>query len=120
MTTALELDMTPFEDLVRAVRRFVDGNATLTNGQRQELLAELRPSRSANRDGFAAFDALSAKERSVMCRLVAGDPAGVIAATSFVSLATVRTQVRAIFHKLGVTSQLAAVAMARDAGWPER
>jgi DNA-binding CsgD family transcriptional regulator len=36
-----------------------------------------------------------------------------------VSLATVRTQIRGILNKLGVTSQLAAVALARRAGWPE-
>jgi DNA-binding NarL/FixJ family response regulator len=40
-----------------------------------------------------------------------------IAETSFVSSDTVRTQVRAILTKLGVNSQLEAVAMARRAGW---
>jgi DNA-binding NarL/FixJ family response regulator len=36
---------------------------------------------------------------------------------SFVSVATVRSQVRAILLKLGVNSQLAAVAAARQSGW---
>ena len=40
-----------------------------------------------------------------------------IAAEQFVSETTVRTQVRSIFRKLGVQSRLAAVALAREAGW---
>ena len=35
----------------------------------------------------------------------------------FVSLATVRSHIRAILQKLGVNSQLAAVAAATKAGW---
>ena len=40
-----------------------------------------------------------------------------IAEQRVVSLATVRSQIRAILRKLEVTSQLAAVAMAHRAGW---
>ena len=40
-----------------------------------------------------------------------------IAASSCVSEATVRTQVKAILAKLGVTSQLAAVGATYRAGW---
>lgn len=40
-----------------------------------------------------------------------------IAAESFVSGTTVRTQVRSILLKLGVNSQLEAVALAARAGW---
>jgi len=40
-----------------------------------------------------------------------------IAARQFVSLGTVRTQVRSILRKLEVNSQLAAVATVRNAGW---
>jgi hypothetical protein len=39
-----------------------------------------------------------------------------IAAASYVSLSTVRSQIRSILTKLGVSSQLAAVALAHDAG----
>jgi DNA-binding CsgD family transcriptional regulator len=34
-----------------------------------------------------------------------------------VSISTVRSQIKSILQKLGVNSQLAAVAMARQAGW---
>ena len=40
-----------------------------------------------------------------------------IAKAAFVSISTVRSQIKAILLKLGVNSQLAAVAMARRAGW---
>ena len=48
---------------------------------------------------------------------MAGLPAAAIAAAGYVSEATVRTQIRAVLTKLGVTSQLQAVALARRAGW---
>ena len=47
-----------------------------------------------------------------------GRPAEGIAKDLVVSLATVRSQIRSLLLKLGVHSQLAAVAMARCAGWP--
>jgi DNA-binding NarL/FixJ family response regulator len=40
-----------------------------------------------------------------------------IAEQSFVSLSTVRSQIRAVLAKLGVHSQLAAVAMAHQSAW---
>jgi DNA-binding NarL/FixJ family response regulator len=46
-----------------------------------------------------------------------GQPVRDIARQSFVSEATVRTQVKSILAKLGVTSQLAAVGAAHQAGW---
>ena len=49
--------------------------------------------------------------------LAAGHTVGAIAEAWFVSEATVRSQVRAILTKLGVSSQLEAVAMAHAAVW---
>jgi DNA-binding NarL/FixJ family response regulator len=40
-----------------------------------------------------------------------------VAAGWVLSEATVRTQVRGVLTKLGVTTQLAAVALARRTGW---
>lgn len=40
-----------------------------------------------------------------------------IASDAVVSVATVRSQVRGVLTKLGVSSQLQAVARARRAGW---
>ena len=50
-------------------------------------------------------------------RLCEGESVQRIAAESYVSVATVRTQVRAILQKLDVGSQLEAVAIAYRSGW---
>ena len=53
----------------------------------------------------------------MLAALTEGRTAAEVAERSFVSLATVRTQIRGVLVKLGVTSQLAAVALARQSGW---
>jgi DNA-binding NarL/FixJ family response regulator len=107
-----------FEQLVDAVRRALAGEQVLPEDRRQTLLAAARARRRDDAARLAPFVALSRREQAVLAGLVAGEPAEVIAERAFVSLATVRSQIRAILLKLGVNSQLAAVALARDAGWP--
>lgn len=107
-----------FSVLIDTVRRAVDGAPLLREDERQALLDEARHRRRADHDRLAPFETLSPREQAVLERLVAGESAETIAEGSFVSLATVRSHIRAILLKLGVNSQLAAVAMARHAGWP--
>jgi DNA-binding CsgD family transcriptional regulator len=64
-----------------------------------------------------AFSDLTSRERLVLSDLIDGYHASAIAERACVSVATVRTQIRSILQKLGVNSQLAAVALARQAGW---
>jgi len=109
-----------FADLVAAVGRAAAGEELLTDNERQELLAELRTQRVAEHARLAPFATLTTREEEVLSHIIAGETAETIAAGSFVSLATVRTQIRSILLKLGVKSQLAAVVLARDAGWPPR
>jgi two-component system, NarL family, nitrate/nitrite response regulator NarL len=63
------------------------------------------------------FERLTEREQVVLSELIEGQCAEDIAKAAFVSISTVRSQIRAILQKLGVNSQLAAVAMARRAGW---
>jgi DNA-binding NarL/FixJ family response regulator len=63
------------------------------------------------------FAQLTEREQVVLSELMEGNCAEDIAKAAFVSISTVRSQIKAILHKLGVNSQLAAVAMARRAGW---
>jgi DNA-binding NarL/FixJ family response regulator len=63
------------------------------------------------------FARLTEREQVVLSELMEGHCAEDIAKGAFVSISTVRSQIKAILHKLGVNSQLAAVAMARRAGW---
>jgi DNA-binding NarL/FixJ family response regulator len=106
-----------FGDLVDAVTRAAAGEELLTNRERQGLIQELGDRRAVDHQRSAPFASLSPREQVVLAGLVAGQSAEAIAEQSYVSLPTVRTQIRSILVKLGVRSQLAAVALARDAGW---
>jgi DNA-binding NarL/FixJ family response regulator len=77
----------------------------------------LREQRSQQRRALAPFERLTPREGEVLAELVRGKTAKTIAEASFVSLCTVRSQIRSILTKLGVANQLAAVAMANEAGW---
>jgi len=63
------------------------------------------------------FTVLTEREQVVLAELMEGHCADAIANAAFVSISTVRSQIKAILQKLGVNSQLAAVALARRAGW---
>lgn len=67
------------------------------------------------------FDQLSLREQEVLFALMNGATAREICKQDFVSLSTVRSQIRSILSKLGVNTQLAAVSLAYQTGWdPER
>jgi DNA-binding NarL/FixJ family response regulator len=108
------------DTLVQALTAVRDGRPVLDEGRRQDLLAAARRRRADEETRRAPFRTLSPREDEVLTSLAAGMPAAAIAAAGFVSEATVRTQIRAVLTKLGVTSQLQAVALARRAGWLDR
>lgn len=110
----------PLDRLLDAVRRTAVGEAVLAAGERETLLAELRRTRAAREKELAPFEALTPRERAVLSAVIEGQSAGEIAKRSFVSEATVRTQIRGVLTKLDVTSQLAAVALANRVGWQSR
>ena len=58
------------------------------------------------------FDLLTTREQVVLGHMQQGRSACEIAALDYVTIATVRSQIRQVLCKLGVSSQLAAVAMA--------
>jgi DNA-binding NarL/FixJ family response regulator len=64
-----------------------------------------------------AFAALSEREEQVLQLLMHGWVAKDIARELVVSIATVRSRIRSIFVKLGVRSQVEAVAVAHRIGW---
>ena len=77
----------------------------------------LTPVDERRQERLELFDALTEREQVVLAELIEGHCAEDIAKAAFVSISTVRSQIKAILQKLGVSSQLAAVAMARRAGW---
>jgi DNA-binding NarL/FixJ family response regulator len=108
---------TPFEQLLSTVLDVVAQRPALSTAQRYELMAELRRARAIRNKDLAPFRALTPKERAVLASLALGQRAETIATTAVVSEATVRSQIRSLLAKLGVNSQLEAVALAWTVGW---
>jgi DNA-binding NarL/FixJ family response regulator len=107
----------PLEDLLGAVRTAAAGGPVMSDARRQDMLSALHRSRAHRRKELAPFGDLTSRERYVLAQAMDGQSAADIAATAFVSEATVRSQIRAVLTKLGVRSQLAAVAAAHRVGW---
>ena len=107
----------PFSVMLEAVRSAARGQLTADAAERDDLRRLLRQQRRAHAERLAPFQQLTPRERDVLSHLMDGRSAEGIAAASYVSLATVRSQIRAVLMKLGVNSQLGAVAAARACGW---
>ena len=107
----------PLQVIVDVIERVTHGLPVINRVQRDELV-QLWLARSSDEDERRKrLGRLTPREAHVLGELVHGKRVREVAQDAFVSEATVRTQVKSILAKLGVTSQLAAVAMARDAGW---
>jgi two-component system nitrate/nitrite response regulator NarL len=107
----------PVTDIVTAVRAAAAGERLPVRWADPAWTAASRCDRAERRQRLADFDRLTGREREVLADLVEGRDVGEIAQGSVVSVATVRSQVRGVLTKLGVSSQLQAVARARRAGW---
>lgn len=106
-------------DTVDQILAMVKGEQLLSELRRNELLNLFRTHRVDRDNRFMPFESLSRREGEVLCLLMEGHSVAKIAESSFVSIGTVRTQVKAILRKLGVNSQAAAVALAYRSGWPD-
>jgi DNA-binding NarL/FixJ family response regulator len=106
-----------FTLLLEQVQRAACGAAVTPVTERAIFAEELRRHRAAERARTAPFEALTRRELEVLGMIVDGMSAREMAGKSYVSLATVRTQIRSMFQKLGVNSQLEAAAMARAWRW---
>jgi len=93
------------------------GRNILSVGTREMLMSELRAHRAQEGERLAPFSRLTVRECEVLQDLIEGKNADRIATESFVSVATVRSHIKSLLAKLGVNSQLAAVAAAQRAGW---
>jgi DNA-binding NarL/FixJ family response regulator len=106
-----------FESLLMAIREAVESDAAMSEIERQDWLAELRRYRAEDQRRRKPFETLTPREQEVLARLCQGHSATQIAEESYVALSTVRSQIRAVLIKLGVGSQLEAVAVAHRSGW---
>jgi DNA-binding NarL/FixJ family response regulator len=105
------------DTVITSVRNTLAGRKARRDHYSLRCLDELRAARRRLQDQYAPFERLTAREAAVLADMMRGLPADAIAEAHYVSLATVRSQIRAVLQKLGVNSQLAAVAMAHRCGW---
>jgi two-component system, NarL family, nitrate/nitrite response regulator NarL len=68
-------------------------------------------------EAIAALSQLTRQEQNVLAALMQGQAVREIASSNVISPLTVRSHVRSILQKLGVNSQLAAVALAHRCAW---
>ena len=106
----------PLDEIVDVIGRVAAGQ-TVRPHQRTELLAEYRTIERDRHQCREPFARLSRREREVLAGLMDGFGPSELAQRDFVSVETVRTQVKRILRKLQVGSQLEAVALANRAGW---
>jgi DNA-binding NarL/FixJ family response regulator len=109
--------LAPVQELLEAVAGALRGESRLGVSYRLAMLQQLHRDRAERQARLAPFERLTRREAAVLGHMMEGDSAEHIATACYVSLPTVRSQIRAILTKLGVNSQLAAVAMAYRAGW---
>ncbi|GCD91347.1 LuxR C-terminal-related transcriptional regulator [Nocardioides sp. LS1] len=108
---------TPLNTILATIRLIGEGRPVLSREERDRLLAVYHHEKAKIQDLRDRLEQLTLREREVLAHLMAGRPVRDIAKLSFVSEATVRTQVKSILAKLDVTSQLAAVGAAHQASW---
>ncbi|MET0740459.1 MAG: response regulator transcription factor [Candidatus Nanopelagicales bacterium] len=105
------------DDVESAVGHVLAGGTLVGRADREALLDELRIERAGARRMLSTFERLTHREGLVLTALIDGMSAEEIADAHFVAVTTVRSQIRAVLQKLGVRSQLGAVAIANRAGW---
>ncbi|MGH9091364.1 MAG: LuxR C-terminal-related transcriptional regulator [Acidimicrobiales bacterium] len=107
----------PIVALSRDIARLLAGEEVLREDRRLALTGSFRREARARRDRMAPFGVLTHREQHVLAELMDGHGADAIARRASVSTSTVRSQIKAVLQKLGVNSQLAAAALASQAGW---
>ena len=107
----------PFDELLQTITQLLRISPP-RSASRTPVASKAEPPEARRRGSrLELFARLTEREQFVLSELMEGHGAEDIAKAAFVSISTVRSQIKAILQKLGVNSQLAAVAMARRAGW---
>lgn len=110
---------TAFDQLVEQILSCLEtGEVAPAANRRLELYEALSAHRRNSDEALKPFESLSDREQEILADLMAGRSVVEISETAFVAVSTVRSQVKSVLRKLGVTSQLQAVALAYQAGWP--
>jgi DNA-binding NarL/FixJ family response regulator len=107
----------PLNEIMSVVRKIYLGLPVMDHTERENLLRIWHTERSQQQLIRRRLSVLTTREREVLGQLMEGRQVREIARDRYVSEATVRTQVKSILAKLEVSSQLAAVGLARSVGW---
>ncbi|QZY28163.1 response regulator transcription factor [Nocardioides coralli] len=109
----------PVETLVQRVRLLAEGHEPPVDvPRRRGALESLAEHRRRQQGALAPLRSLTPREQMVLLALSDGLTATQIATREWVSENTVRSQIRGVLGKLGVGSQVQAVALAWRNGWP--
>jgi DNA-binding NarL/FixJ family response regulator len=108
----------PFDRLVNALQRLGAGERLMEAEEREALIAELDRRDHERHDRLAPFERLTEREAEVLRLLIDGRSPKEIARAGGISVSTVRGHIQRVLHKLDVSNQRAALALARHAGWP--
>lgn len=106
-----------FSDLVETIRGAVGGVSPNTDGEKYRWVLKAHAAREEHRASLKPFQRLTNSEAQILGDLIAGYAVAEIADKRCVAVSTVRTHIRQVLLKLDVRSQIAAVALARGAGW---
>lgn len=100
------------DDLLDTIRAAAAGEVLVDPAVLASLLPELAAQRQVAHDAKARLARLTAREREILDLMASGCRNEAIASRLFISQPTVRTHAQNILSKLGVHSQLEAVALA--------
>jgi DNA-binding NarL/FixJ family response regulator len=108
---------TPPTEIVNAVRLVASGEAMLSPSVTRTLLSHLGDDEAAERRRFAArrLAPLTDREREVACAVASGASNAEVAASLFMSEATVKAHVSRLLTKLGVTNRVHIAILVHDA-----
>lgn len=106
----------PLNEIVDTILQ-VAGGQSVRAAQKSQLAEEFRRIVAEQEAREAPFAELTPREQEVLAGLMDGQAPAMLAEQNYVSVATVRTQIKNLLGKLGVSSQLQAVAMANRSRW---
>ena len=98
------------DDTMEVLERLAEGEDVGDDKERQALVARWVSERTSREQMLVRVGSLTPRERTVLRLLFDGDKVSTIADRLDISQTTVRSHVRSLLRKLGVNSQLAAVA----------
>lgn len=107
-------DTASLDEVVSALERIAEGRDLVEDQVRRQRIHAWKTFLRDMRECRDRLATLSPRERTVLRALAAGASVSVIATRLDVAETTVRSQVKSVLRKLGVQSQLAAVALVRQ------